>query len=61
MRKLPNHTALKEWSNVIDAIARGEQVVLFTNLANPTSNAIYQRIGFRPVGDHRVVRFVSER
>jgi predicted GNAT family acetyltransferase len=24
---------------------------LFTDLANPTSNAIYQRIGYRPVGD----------
>lgn len=28
MRKLPNHTALKEWSTVIDALGRGEQVVL---------------------------------
>lgn len=26
-------------------------IVLFTDLANPTSNAIYQRIGFRPVSD----------
>ncbi|HUP48901.1 MAG TPA: DUF1802 family protein [Thermoanaerobaculia bacterium] len=25
---LPNHTALKEWSNVLDALGRGEQVVL---------------------------------
>ena len=24
---------------------------LFTDLANPTSNSIYQRIGYRPVGD----------
>jgi hypothetical protein len=28
MRKLPNHAALKEWSNVIEALGRGEQVVL---------------------------------
>ncbi|MGM1064009.1 GNAT family N-acetyltransferase [Saccharothrix sp. Mg75] len=28
-----------------------EHVVLFTDLANPTSNSIYQRIGFRPVVD----------
>ncbi|HEX6179143.1 MAG TPA: DUF1802 family protein [Thermoanaerobaculia bacterium] len=28
MHKLPNHTALKEWSNVIDALGRGEQVIL---------------------------------
>lgn len=27
------------------------EVVLFTDLANPTSNAIYQRIGYRPVAD----------
>jgi predicted GNAT family acetyltransferase len=26
-------------------------VVLFADLANPTSNAIYQRIGFEPVVD----------
>jgi RimJ/RimL family protein N-acetyltransferase len=41
-----------------DALARGaDHVVLFTDLANPTSNAIYQRIGFAPVSDRRVVRF----
>jgi predicted GNAT family acetyltransferase len=41
-----------------DALARGaDHVVLFTDLANPTSNAIYQRIGYRPVTDRRVVRF----
>jgi RimJ/RimL family protein N-acetyltransferase len=28
-----------------------EHVVLFTDVANPVSNSIYQRIGFRPVGD----------
>lgn len=28
MRKLANHSALKEWSNVIDALGRGDQVVL---------------------------------
>jgi RimJ/RimL family protein N-acetyltransferase len=41
-----------------DALERGaDDVVLFTDLANPTSNAIYQRIGFAPVSDRRVVRF----
>ena len=44
-----------------DALAReAERVVLFTDLDNPAPNAVYQRIGFRPLGDHRVVRF-SER
>jgi predicted GNAT family acetyltransferase len=34
------------------AIAAGaSQVLLFTDLANPTSNALYPRIGYRPVGD----------
>jgi predicted GNAT family acetyltransferase len=28
-----------------------DRVVLFTDLANPVSNAIYPRIGYRPVGD----------
>jgi len=41
-----------------DALARGaDEVVLFTDLANPTSNSIYRSIGFRPIGDRRVVRF----
>jgi predicted GNAT family acetyltransferase len=41
-----------------DALARGaEHLVLFTDLANPTSNSIYQQIGFRPVRDYRVIHF----
>jgi RimJ/RimL family protein N-acetyltransferase len=31
--------------------AGAAEVVLFTDLANPTSNALYQRLGYRPVGD----------
>jgi predicted GNAT family acetyltransferase len=42
-----------------DALSDAEQVVLFTDLANPTSNSIYQQIGFRPVVDRRVVAFVD--
>jgi RimJ/RimL family protein N-acetyltransferase len=34
-------------------------VVLFADLANPTSNAIYQRIGFEPVGDSVRINFVT--
>jgi ribosomal protein S18 acetylase RimI-like enzyme len=34
------------------ALAAGAtEVVLFTDLANPTSNALYQRLGYRPVED----------
>jgi predicted GNAT family acetyltransferase len=41
-----------------DALANGAQeVVLFTDLDNPTSNAIYQAIGFEPLSDRLVVRF----
>ena len=43
-----------------DALAReAERVVLFTDLDNPAPNAVYQRIGYRPLGDHRVVHFQS--
>ncbi len=37
-----------------------EEVLLFTDLANPTSNALYRRLGFQPVTD-RVVREFSPR
>ena len=35
--------------------AGAREVVLFTDLANPTSNALYQRLGFRPVSDRLVL------
>lgn len=34
-------------------------VALFTDLANPVSNSIYQQIGFRPVADRLVLTFTS--
>lgn len=34
-----------------------EEVLLYTDLANPTSNSIYQRIGYRPVEDRVVLGF----
>ncbi len=33
---------------------------LFTDLSNPTSNEIYQRIGYRPLGDSQVIRFDAD-
>jgi GNAT superfamily N-acetyltransferase len=34
-------------------LGRGvRELVLFADLANPTTNAIYQEIGYRPVSDH---------
>jgi predicted GNAT family acetyltransferase len=34
-----------------------EQVVLFTDAKNPTSNRMYQRLGYRRVGDRLVMRY----
>ena len=34
-----------------------ERIVLFTDLSNPTSNAIYQNIGFEPVCDYHQYAF----
>ncbi|TYB57863.1 GNAT family N-acetyltransferase [Nonomuraea sp. PA05] len=36
---------------------RCEQVVLFTDLANPTSNAIYRSIGYEPVSDYAHISY----
>ncbi|MGY5007473.1 GNAT family N-acetyltransferase [Streptomyces sp. 900105755] len=37
--------------------AGAAEVLLFTDLANPTSNALYQRIGYREVADWAVYEF----
>jgi FR47-like protein len=39
----------------MDAGAR--EVVLYTDLANPTSNALYQRLGYHPLEDRVVMSF----
>ena len=46
-----------------DRARRGgvDDVVLFADLANPTSNAIYQRIGFEPVSDSVRIDFAAPR
>lgn len=36
-----------------------DDVVLFTDITNPTSNALYQRLGYRPVEDRTVLEFSS--
>jgi predicted GNAT family acetyltransferase len=38
-------------------VDRGEVCTLYTDLANPTSNAIYQALGYRRVGDSITFRF----
>lgn len=35
-----------------------DSCLLYTDLANPTSNAIYQRIGYRQVGESMVYKFI---
>ncbi|MEY9841983.1 GNAT family N-acetyltransferase [Streptacidiphilus sp. EB103A] len=35
--------------------AGAEEVLLYTDLSNPTSNALYQRLGYRPVEDVTVL------
>jgi predicted GNAT family acetyltransferase len=37
--------------------AGATEVLLYTDLANPTSNAVYQRIGFRPAADYAELAF----
>lgn len=40
--------------------AGAAHVVLFTDLANPTSNALYHRLGYRQVEDRVVLKFESQ-
>jgi predicted GNAT family acetyltransferase len=47
--------AASEWARGSGA----REVVLFTDLANPVSNSIYQRIGYRPVLDAVEVAFTA--
>ena len=50
-------------SSIVAAVSQvildqGKQFcTLFTDLANPTSNSIYQKIGYEPLGDFTVFRF----
>jgi GNAT superfamily N-acetyltransferase len=42
-----------------ELLRRGaRRCALFTDLANPTSNSIYQAVGYRPVGDAAVIDFL---
>jgi predicted GNAT family acetyltransferase len=39
--------------------AGAEEVLLYTDLANPTTNALYPRLGYRPVADRLVLLFTQ--
>ncbi|GIF51773.1 FR47-like protein [Asanoa ferruginea] len=41
----------------VSAAARPHEAVLFTDLDNPISNSIYQKIGYQPVEDRQVYMF----
>jgi RimJ/RimL family protein N-acetyltransferase len=60
----PAHRAHGYGSAVTAAVSQhardagAHDVILFTDLANPTSNSIYQKIGYRPVYDSTELEFV---
>ena len=48
------------WATTYAALDRGAaHVVLHTDLANPTSNAVYRRLGYRPVRDVTEFEFID--
>ena len=61
----PGHRQRGYGGAVTTAVSRAaldtgaDEIVLFTDLANPTSNALYQRLGYRPVEDFVWLSFGS--
>lgn len=55
MNKLPNHTALKEWSNVVGALGRGEQILLIRKggIADPDFGVEAERFYLYPTYFHQ--------
>jgi hypothetical protein len=55
MNKLPNHTTLKEWSNVVAALGRGEQVILIRKggIADPSFGIEADRFYLYPTYFHQ--------
>jgi hypothetical protein len=55
MSKLPNHTSLKEWSSVIEALGRGDQVVLIRKggIADPKFGVEAERFYLYPTFFHQ--------
>jgi hypothetical protein len=55
MTRLPNHTALKEWSNVVQALGRGEQVLLLRKggIADPSFGIEAERFYLYPTYFHQ--------
>jgi len=55
MNKLPNHTALKEWSNVVAALGKGEQIILIRKggIADPSFGIDADRFYLYPTYFHQ--------
>lgn len=55
MNKLPNHTALKEWSNVVTGLGRGEQILLVRKggIADPSFGVEADRFYLYPTYFHQ--------
>jgi hypothetical protein len=55
MNKIANHTALKEWSNVVAALGRGEQIVLVRKggIADPSFGVETDRFYLYPTYFHQ--------
>jgi len=55
VNKLANHTALKEWSNVVAALGRGEQIVLLRKggIADPSFGVEAERFYLYPTYFHQ--------
>ncbi|MFG1705173.1 GNAT family N-acetyltransferase [Nonomuraea sp. M3C6] len=53
--------AVTAFASQVGLAERCEQVVLFTDLDNPTSNAIYQAIGYQPVSDYAHITYGGPR
>ncbi|HET7712432.1 MAG TPA: DUF1802 family protein [Thermoanaerobaculia bacterium] len=60
--KLSNHTALKEWSTVIDALAAGEQIILLRKggIADPKFGLEAERFYLYPTYFHQADREAEE-
>jgi hypothetical protein len=55
MNKLPNHTALKEWSNVVAGLGRGDQILLVRKggIADPSFGVEAERFYLYPTYFHQ--------
>jgi hypothetical protein len=55
MNKIPNHTALKEWSSVVGALGRGEQILLVRKggIADPAFGIEAERFYLYPTYFHQ--------